>query len=212
MSARKIIECLVSDASPIRRRAFGAVVCPPLAIGAASGLVVVVMSIGLRPDLRDPDAISQLAIGGGFGLGSTLAGLAALLPSLRPDMDSVLPKRILTSALVLLIAVATTQVSTDRTNWSLVHFLTSSGCSPWMVAVLAIPPYLALAARLRSEAPTHLNVSGAALGLTSGGVGTFLHSFGCSEGSAALGLASFSVGIGLATLGGALMAPRLLRW
>jgi len=46
----------------------------------------------------------------------------------------------------------------------------------------------ALAFGIRFEAPTHLNVTGAALGLMSGGVGAFLYAFGCREGSTSLGL------------------------
>ena len=122
------------------------------------------------------------------------------------------PKRILTVVLILLVLVVATQVLTRRSDWSVVYPDANAGCSPWMVGLLAVPSFVLLAARVRLEAPTHLNVSGAALGLTSGGVGAFVYAFGCREVSASLDLSWLSVGIGLSTVAGMLMAPRLLRW
>ena len=212
MSLKDLIERLASDATPIQRHAFRTIMWPSLLIGALCGLVVMVMSIGLRPGLKEADTIAQLMVRGGLGLGSAIAGLAALVPSLRPDIGSALPKRILAAALILLVIVAAAQFSAHTSSWSVLYLGASAGCSPWMVTLLAIPSFASLAVGVRFEAPTHLNVTGAALGLTSGGVGASLYAFGCSEGSASLGLAWFSVGIGLTTLGGMLIAPRLLRW
>jgi len=212
MSIIKLIERLASDARPVRRSAFLSIVWPSLLIGTLCGFVVMVMSIGIRPDIGQKEALAQIMVRGGLGAASVIAGLAALVSSLRPDISSTTPKRILAAALALIVIFAAVQLTSDKFSWSLVYLGASARCSPWMVALFAVPSFVSLATVVRFEAPTHLNVSGAALGLTSGGIGAFVYGFGCSEESAAVGLVWFSVGIGLTTLVGMLIGPRLLRW
>ncbi len=213
MSLKHLIERLASDTKPVPRRSlFRKIIWPSLAIGALCGLVIMMVTIGLSPSLRDFGTLAQIKVRGALGMASAFAGLAALAPSLRPDLSSVLPKRILATAITLLFAVAAAQLSSNGPSWSVLYLGTSIGHSPWMIIVLALPSFVSLVYGIRFEAPTHLNVTGAALGLTSGGVGASIYAFGCSETSRSLGLAWFSVGILVATLLGMLIASRLLRW
>ncbi|RZF65202.1 DUF1109 family protein [Sphingomonas populi] len=213
MSLKDLIDRLASDTKPVPRRSlFRKILWPSLAIGALCGLVVMLVTIGLNPGLRDSGMLAQIQVRAGLGLASAFAGLAALAPSLRPDVSSVLPKRILATAITLLFAVAAAQLSSNGPSWSVLYLGTSIGHSPWMIIVLASPSFVSLVFGVRFEAPTHLNVTGAALGLTSGGVGAAIYAFGCSDASTPLGLAWFSVGILVATLFGMLIASRQLRW
>lgn len=212
MSIPDLIELLAADAKPVQRFSLHTIIWPSLATGALCGLVVMAMSIGFRTSFSEANAMGPLLVRIGLGLGFGVAGLAALVPSLRPDVSPVLPKRIITVASILLAIIAAGQLSSKDLNWSVLYLGASLGRSPWTVALLAIPPFVSLAFGVRFEAPTHLNVTGAALGLTSGGVGATIYAFGFTESSTPLGLAWFSVGIGLTTLGGMLVAPRLLRW
>lgn len=76
MSIKDLIEHLASEARPVQRHAFRTIMGPSLVIGALCGLVVMVMTIGMRPDLEEADTIAQLIVRGGLGLGSVIAGLA----------------------------------------------------------------------------------------------------------------------------------------
>lgn len=213
MSLKDLIERLASDSRPVPPRSlFGTIIGPSLAIGSLCGLAVMMATIGLNPSFRDPGSLAQIRVRGGLGLAATFAGLATLAPSLRPDVSSVLPKRILATAMTLLVAIAASPISSDGPSWSVFYLGTSIGCSPLMIILLASPAFASLVFGLRLEAPTHLNVTGAALGLTAGGVGAAIYAFGCREASTPLGLASFSVGIVLTTLLGTVIASRLLRW
>ncbi len=73
MSINDLIERLASDARPVQRHAFRTIIWPSLVMGALCGLVVMVISIGLRPGLEEADTMAQLMVRGGLGLGSAIA-------------------------------------------------------------------------------------------------------------------------------------------
>lgn len=212
MSTKDLIERLSADARPVQRHSLRTIIWPSLSVGTFCALAIMVMSFGLRQDLQNADVITQLMAKAVLGLIAMIAGLAALVPSLRPDMGSVLPKRILGATLLALGAIAVVHLAARCPMCSVLYLSANVARPPCVITLLAIAPFACLAFTVRSEAPTHLNVTGAALGLTSGGIGAVLYAFARNEPSTSLDLAWFSVGIVMTTVLGMIAAPRVLRW
>jgi hypothetical protein len=80
------------------------------------------------------------------------------------------------------------------------------------VLALSLPIFVGLLWSYRRFAPTHLRAAGATAGLSAGAWAATLYCLHCPEVSAMFVLTWYSLGIGLATLLGALVGPRLLRW
>jgi hypothetical protein len=83
---------------------------------------------------------------------------------------------------------------------------------PWRIAALSLPLLGGIFRSLRQQAPVHLRRTGAIAGLLSGSIAATLYALACTEQSAAFVLCWYGLGIALATLLGAVSAPRLLRW
>lgn len=83
---------------------------------------------------------------------------------------------------------------------------------PWLILVLAVPLLIGSMCAVRSLAPSRLRLAGAACGLASGALSALVYSISCDESAAAFVLVWYGGAIALATLIGALLGPRCLRW
>jgi len=83
---------------------------------------------------------------------------------------------------------------------------------PWLVLTLALPIFAGLLWSFRRLAPTQLRAAGAAAGLTAGAWAAAVYCLHCPETTAVFVLTWYTLGMALASLVGALLGPRLLRW
>lgn len=83
---------------------------------------------------------------------------------------------------------------------------------PFLIALSAVPVFIAYLWILRRFAPTRLRLAGAAAGFAAGSVGAFLYSVHCGELAAAFIGIWYLLGMLIPTAIGALFGPRLLRW
>ncbi len=88
----------------------------------------------------------------------------------------------------------------------------SAAQCPFLIALSAVPVFIAYLWILRSFAPTHLRLAGAAAGFAAGSVGAFLYSVHCGELAAPFIGIWYLLGMLIPTAIGALLGPRLLRW
>jgi len=75
-----------------------------------------------------------------------------------------------------------------------------------------VPAFVAVFWAIRGLAPTRLRLAGAAGGMLAGTIATMAYAFHCPEMSVAFLGRLVLLGMVLATLIGALLGPRFLRW
>ena len=83
---------------------------------------------------------------------------------------------------------------------------------PLSIALISLPWLAVFLLYLRQMAPTQLALSGASAGFLSGALATGLYSLHCIETSYAFFGVWYAAGMGLSSLIGAILGPRLLRW
>ena len=113
--------------------------------------------------------------------------------------------------LVALVAAVELGV-TPSSQWLAMWLGHSWSVCPWRVLALSGPIFIGLLWAFRAFAPTQLRLAGALAGMSAGALGAMVYGLHCPESSALFLLTWYSLGIGLATVVGALIGPRLLRW
>ena len=213
MSIDTLIDTLAKDTPAVPRGAVGWRLAAGIFAGGAIGLAIVVLGLGLRPDLEI--AVHGFAfwmkwaytISLGIGAIVMVARLARPEPvRLRRFWPVALPVVLLAILAALEMAHAP---AGDRLAMWLGH--TWRRC-PWVVLMLSAPIFAGLLWSFRRLAPTQLRAAGAAAGLAAGAWGATVYCLHCPEVSAAFVLTWYTLGMSLAAAVGALLGPRLLRW
>lgn len=179
MTTEELIRRLTAQSTPARYRAPWAVLGPGLIIGAlaAVGLVALLMGVAM------PASGGWLAAMIAFGLTLSGAGILALLSLLRPGADPGRPQRYLSSVAVLLALCVIAQLAdTPSDYWSITKLLEAVVLYPLSIVAIALPVFGSLLIALRSEAPTRLALTGAALGLIAHGHPAFQSMTMCRTG------------------------------
>jgi hypothetical protein len=83
---------------------------------------------------------------------------------------------------------------------------------PVSILALAAPAFVAVLWAMRGLAPTRLALAGAVAGLLAGAIGALVYALHCPELAAPFLGMWYVAGIAAATLIGALVGPRILRW
>ncbi len=213
MNTQSLIDALARDLAPLsphqRSRDFAAAI----AIGGGVTLGAVLLVFGFQP------GIDTLAHGVPFIMKTayalTLAAIALpmALVLARPGATGRRIGRWLTLPVGGLATMAIFELlRTPMSAWPHAMMGDSWLQCPWRVAALSIPIFAGLCVALRRQAPTDLRAAGAAAGLLSGALSATSYALACTESSAAFVLIWYSGGIMVATMLGALLGPRLLRW
>ena len=182
-------------------------------LAAALALVVVLATLGARPDLAAaaklpmfwgklfvPLAVAALAFAAARRLAcpGERAGRAAALGALL---------------LALLWAAAAADVATApaAARAALIVGHTALPCVV-TIGVLSLPVLAALFAAMRSLAPTRLAAAGAAAGALAGAIAAAAYALHCTEMTLPFLAAWYVLGMAIPVVAGALLGPRLLRW
>jgi hypothetical protein len=80
------------------------------------------------------------------------------------------------------------------------------------IVIISAPIFLGVFWALRSLAPTRLTLAGAAAGVLSGALGTFIYAFHCNESAYPFVAIWYTLGIASVGLLGALLGRAALRW
>lgn len=208
-----LIETLAHDVRPVPRRAVERRMAGALATGGLVAVAIIPMTIGLRDDLA-------AALAGGtfwmkliYTLALALGGTAAAIGLARPDAPGPRGLWLLSVPVLLMAGLSAHELlTTPATEWmALVKGESWDRCA-LNILFLALPIFVAGLWAFRRFAPTRLRLTGAMAGLAAGGLSATLYGLHCPEASATFVLLWYSLGIAVATLGGWLTGPRLLRW
>lgn len=186
-----------------------------IAVAAASVLAFAIMLIGLgiRPDLITVRAFMFLLLKLAFTVG--VVGVASVyltrlaLPGGERKTSSIMVAMPFL-AIVLLAAMSLAFAPSSYWDKMIVG-------DQWLECLLSIPiiailPFAITIWAVRRAAPTDLARTGAFAGLISGGVSAMAYALHCTDDSLPFVAVWYGGTIALCTFAGAILGPRLLRW
>lgn len=213
MKTDELISLLATSAAPVPAHAVGRRFAMALGIGIPGAALLMLMTLGLRPDLlqvaTEPSFWMKLA----FAACLALAGLVATERLSRPGvrvgfawaaMAAPVLALWLAAAIALLGAVPEQRLDLILGN-------TWKSC-PFNIAMLSVPLFIATFWCMKDLAPTRLALAGASSGLLSGALSALVYALHCPESAAPFLGVWYVLGIAIPTLAGALLGPRILRW
>ncbi len=213
MKTGQFIDLLSADVQPVRRGTVGRTLALALVIGGAAALGLMLVTVGLRPDLFEGANSMLLAVKVLFTV--TLAGIGSLflVAASYPGRNArrrlaftILPFLVIASLGLGAILLATPMARHDMVFGP--EWLTCLICIP----LFAIAPFAALVWALRKAAPTDLRRAGAGAGLVAAALGATAYAFHCPGDSLPFIAIWYGVPILFWTFLGAILGPRLLRW
>ncbi|HWA68827.1 MAG TPA: DUF1109 domain-containing protein [Rhizomicrobium sp.] len=212
MRTDDLIATLSSRLEPVRSGTVARVLLGMLGLGLAASTLVMLLGLGLRPDLG--------AAMHSFGMWTKLAytfaiagfGLWVVERAGRPGAPLGRPLALLALpllAIALLAGLQMAQPGADARSLVMGH---SALVCPFIIVLVAAPALLAAFWGLRRLAPTRLGLAGAGAGLFAGALGAFVYAFYCTEVAAPFIAVWYTLGIALTSLLGGILGRWALRW
>lgn len=149
----------------------------------------------------------------GYTLALTIITAALAFAAGRPGQR--LSSRALLIGLPVIVIVAATALelsSTPSAGWDFLLFGSTTIHCVVSIAVSSVPVFLAVIWAFRALAPTQLRLAGFLAGLSAGAASALAFALYCEETTASFLLASYTPGMLIPAIVGALLGPRLLRW
>jgi hypothetical protein len=182
----------------------------------AGNLMAVGVSVGI---LRVNPTLSHLVLEPMFWVRESfcfalgLTGIVALRRLGRPGRRlGLVPFGVAAPVVVLwVLAAFAVQAAPPSARVPLILGRTARAC-PFLITLLAVPPFAAFVWMSRGPAPTHLRLTGAAAGLAAGALGAQAYTLHCPELAAPFIGVWYLLGMLIPTALGAWLGPRLLRW
>ena len=157
--------------------------------------------------------VTPFALKLGYSLALTAVAAAAALASGRPGQSPWHRASLMALPIAVIgIAAVLELQSVSSREWPEMLFGRSFlGCVA-AISLASLPVFGALLWAFRSLAPTRPAVAGFLAGLSAGAAGSVAYALYCDETTASFLLVSYTAGVLVPALGGAIVGPRLLRW
>ncbi|SAL53087.1 hypothetical protein AWB69_05551 [Caballeronia udeis] len=213
MKTEDLISLLSTGVTPVDPRVSARRFGRAIGLGALGALVLMAVIFGVRPDIA---VVSRTPIfWAKFAFPTTLAA-AALFLALRLARPGTTTGKLwaLPAVPVLVVwgaAAAVLFLASPDARVPLVMGYTWRTC-PFNILLLSVPAFVAVFWAIRGLAPTRPGLAGAAGGMLAGAIATMAYCFHCPEMSVAFWAVWYVLGMALATLIGAVLGPRFLRW
>jgi hypothetical protein len=213
MKTDELVSLLAASAAPVPTNAVGRRFTVAIGWGVAGALLLLLVTLGLSPDLAQNAGELMFWIKPAFAAGLALAALVAAERLARPGMRLGLVQAALAAPVLLLWLVAAVVLlnAAPGQRAELIFGETWKSC-PFFIALISLPLFAAALWAMKGLAPTRLVHAGAAAGLLAGALSALLYALHCPESSAPFLAVWYVLGIAIPTLAGALLGPRLLRW
>ncbi len=209
----QLIEALVNGLSTTRAQAAPAQVNRAVLIGGTLSLIVLLLTLGVQPNLGNFGHMVPLVIKIGYAMSIAAFAWQLAILEARPDRHFGKAFLRLTVPLSGITLIATGEMlhRSGAEAIALVTGHTWAACPLWIM-FLAVPVFAAMVHAMRIQAPTNLRAAGATVGLLSGAVSASIYALACIESSAGFVLLWYSAGLAATTLVGTMVGPYLLRW
>ena len=214
MRTDELIEALTTNLEPTDRaqvkRGLGTGVA--LAVAAALGLAL--LSLGMRPDLRDPGALTFLVVKLAFSLGVVAVAATYLARLALPGGERKAQLAITAVPFAAAVLLATFSLaSAQKSHWEPMIFGRDWLECAVVIPLVAVVPFLLMVRAVRKvAAPTDLVRTGALVGMLAGGLGAMGYALHCTDDSLPFVALWYGGTVALCALAGAVLGPRLLRW
>jgi hypothetical protein len=213
MRTEELIASLATSVKPVSPHAVGQRIAVGMIGGAVFTVLLIVAVLGLRPDFETAARGFPLWMKLMYTASLGLLAVGATSSLARPDAKSLRWLWLLAVPILLLAGICIAEIMYAPKGAMLAMWLGQSWkFCPWIVLILSLPIFAGLLWSYRRFAPTRLRAAGATAGLSAGAFAAALYCLHCPEVSAMFVLTWYSLGIGLTTLLGAWVGPRLLRW
>jgi hypothetical protein len=182
-----------------------------LAAGLAMAALILVLFVGMRPDIGT--AILPVLMKAGFAAAAAAVALPLAMQLMRPGRPLAWRLVAVAAFVGLSLAAGVIALLGEPSETRMRAWL--GGGFPWclvLVPVLAAPTAAGLVWLMRAFAPTRLTLSGAAIGALAGGVGAMAYAMYCPVDSIAFVTTWYVCAIAICAALGALVGERLLRW
>lgn len=213
MTTDHLIQALSRDVPRVSRHALVQRVALGVAAGGLVAMVLVTLTLGLRPDLRVAMHGFSFWMKWTYTVSLGTGAIYAITRLGRPTPFALRNLWLLAIPALILAAIGVGELArTPSGGWMAMWLGRSWMICPWLVLALAAPIFVGLLWSFRKLAPTNLRAAGAVAGLGAGAWAATIYCLHCPEVSAIFVLTWYSMGILLAAGAGALLGPRLLRW
>lgn len=213
MKTDALIERLAENAAPVRAGAVTRALALGLGAGAAVSFALMVLSLGVRPDLMEAMDTNAYWMKFFYTLLLAAAGLWTVERLSRPGAPARTQMMLELLPLVAIVVLGMLELGqAPRAMHNRMIMGASSNVCPWLIVVLALPIFAGVFWSLRRLAPTRPLVAGAAAGVLAGAAGAFIYAFHCNESAASFVAVWYTFGIAMVGVLGALAGRVLLRW
>ena len=181
--------------------------------GSLAALALTATALKLNPALPQELSEPMFWVRETFCASLGVVGLVGIARLARPGRPlGLIPVGIALPVIAmwaLAAAVLLTAPSPSRAH--LIFGRTARVC-PFLIAMIAAPPFFTLVWALRGLAPTRLRLTGGTAGFAAGSIGALAYSLHCPELAAPFIGIWYLLGIAICATLGVWAGPRLLRW
>jgi hypothetical protein len=216
MNTDRLVDLLSANAQPLGPVRLERTVLLAVAIGGLAALVVMLATVGPRPQVDSWTHLEWCAVKLLFALGVVGATTPILIRSARPGPSNAAHSFLvfLPFVAVWIAAFAALLLSPPEMRAAMLRGATAVSPARCLLCIIGFSavPLIALIRVLRGCAPTQLSACGALAGLVAGGLGAAAYAVACLSDSVPFIAVWYGAAIALYAGLGALLGPRLLRW
>jgi hypothetical protein len=213
MTTNDLIARLTGELKPVSRTAVLERVGTGLGISLVASAVLMVLWLGMRPDLAEASTTMMfwtkftytliLAVAGGWAV----KRIAHPLGSIRVNLGLMAA----TIVVMIVLAFAQLAMTPPEEHMAMLKGRTITVCT-FNIVMLSLPLLIGAFWVLRGLAPTRLTLAGTAAGLAAGSIASLVYSFHCDESAMPFIAVWYTLGVLVAGLIGAITGRFILRW
>jgi hypothetical protein len=213
MTTNDLIARLTGELKPVSRTAVIQRVGTGLGISLVASAVLMVLWLGMRPDLAEASTTMMfwtkftytliLAVAGGWAV----KRVAHPIGSIRVHLGLMAA----TIVVMNVLAFAQLAMTPPEEHMAMLKGRTITVCT-FNIVMLSLPLLIGAFWVLRGLAPTRLTLAGAAAGLAAGSIASLVYSFHCDESAMPFIAVWYTLGVLVAGLIGAITGRFILRW
>jgi hypothetical protein len=181
--------------------------------GSLAALALMATTLKLNPALPQELAEPMFWVRETFCASLGVIGIVGITRLARPGQPlGLIPVGIALPVIAMWALAAVILLTAPSPSRAQLIFGRTARVCPFLIAMIATPPFFALVWALRGLAPTRLRLTGGIAGFAAGSIGALAYSLHCPELAAPFIGIWYLLGITLCATLGVWVGPRLLRW
>lgn len=215
MNTDRLIDMLTAELDAVNSGRLKNTLTLALTTGGAITFGLMLLTVGLRPDLQSSTHIEWVAVKLLFALSVIGTGAPLLNRAIRPGLEDATNWLLVLFPFLAVLAVAIMVLLAQPHAWrELLRGATtvsSVRCLSLILFFSAIP-LAGVVYALRQGAPIRLKLCGGIAGIVAGGIGAAAYAFNCTSDTIPFIAIWYSAAIVICAVIGAQLGPRVLRW